>query len=184
MAFPHSNCRAEVVVNTIKQLITNNVGPGGSLNVDKFQKVILQYRNTPDKDTKLSPAMCIFGRPIKDLIPILPGKYRPHTVWEESLLLAREEALRRRHMTNHERWTQHTRFLPSLSVGDHVRIQNQMGNYPTKWDKIGVIIEVHQYHQYVIRVDGSGRVTIRNHKFCRNTPLYINLIDEDVFWMI
>ena len=148
------------------------MGPGGSLNVDKFQKAILQYHNTPDKDTKLSPAMCIFGRPIKDFIPILPGKYRPHSVWEESLL-AREEALRRCHMINHELWTQHTRLLPPLSVGDHVRIQNQMGNYPTKWDKTGVIIEVRQYHQYVIRVDGSGRITIRNSKFlCKYTPIH------------
>ena len=116
--------------------------------------------------------MCIFGRPIKGLIPILPGKYRPHPVWEESLL-AREEALRRRHMINHEQWTQHTRLIPPLSVGDHVRIQNQMGNYPTKWDKTGVIIEVRQYHQYVIRVDSSGRITIRNCKFLRKyTPIH------------
>ena len=55
--------------------MTNSMGPGGNLNLDKFQKAILQYRNTPDKDTKLSPAMCIFGRPIRVLIPILPGKY-------------------------------------------------------------------------------------------------------------
>lgn len=148
------------------------MGPGGNLNVDKFQKAILQYRNTPDKDTKLSPAMCIFGRPIKDLIPILPGNYQPHPVWEESLL-AREEALRKRHMANHERWKQHTRFLPPLSVGDHVRIQNQIGNYPKQWDKTGVVIEVRQYHQYVIRVDGSGRVTVRNRKFLRKyTPVH------------
>ena len=60
-------------VKTIKQLITDNVGPGGTLNVDGFQKAILLYCNTPDKDTKLSPAMCIYGRPIKDLISILPG---------------------------------------------------------------------------------------------------------------
>ena len=50
VAFPHSNCRAEVGVKTIKQLITNNVGPRGNLNVDKTQKMILQYWNSPDKD--------------------------------------------------------------------------------------------------------------------------------------
>ena len=92
MAFPHSNCRAEFGVKTIKWLITNIVWPNGTLNVDKFQKAILQYQNSPDKDTKLSPVMCIFGRPIKDLIPILAGKYQTHSVWQESLS-AREEAL-------------------------------------------------------------------------------------------
>ena len=94
VAFPYSNCRAEVGVKTVKRLITGNVGRDGSINVDSFQRAILQYRNTPDPTTKLSPAMCIFGRPTMDLIPILPGKYQPHQTWKESLLL-REEALRR-----------------------------------------------------------------------------------------
>jgi len=171
VAFPHSNCRAAVGVKTIKRLITGNVGHDGSLDVDKFQHAILHYHNTPDKDSKLSSAMCIFGRPIKDLIPILPGKYQPHPVWKESLL-AREEALRKRHMANHERWQEHTRHLPPLSMGDHVRLQNQVGNHPRRWDKTGVIIEVRQYHQYVIRVDGSGRNTIRNRRFLRKyTPV-------------
>ena len=70
-------------------------------------------------------------------------------------------------MANHERWRQHTRFLPPLSVGDHVRLQNQAGRHPNKWDKTGVVVEVRQYHQYVIRVDGSGRITIRNRRFLR-----------------
>ena len=75
-------------------------------------------------------------------------------------------------MANYERWTKHTRSLPPLFVGDHVRIQNQIGNHPTRWNKTGAVIEVCQYHQYVIRVDGSGRVTIRNHKFLRKyTPV-------------
>lgn len=166
VAFPHSNCRAEVGVKTVKRMISSNTGPCGELDVDLFQRAILQYRNAPDATTKLSPAQCLFGRPIKDFIPILPGKYRPHPTWMETLQ-SREEALRNRHMQAAERWAEHTRLLSPLRVGDKVRMQNQTGNRPTKWDRTGIIVEVRQFHQYVVKVDGSGRVTIRNRKFLR-----------------
>ena len=138
---------------------------------DSFQRAILQYRNCPDPTTTLSPAMCIFGWPIKDFIPIHPGRYQPHPTWQDTMK-AREEALRNRHMKTAQRWSEHTRRLPPLKVGDTVRIQNQTGPYPNKWDKTGMVIEVRQFDQYVVKVDGSGRVTLRNRKFLRRyTPV-------------
>ncbi|GFO16876.1 hypothetical protein PoB_004338100 [Plakobranchus ocellatus] len=162
--FPHSNSRAEIGVKTIKRLIIDNTGRDGCLDTDSFQHAILQYPNTPDRDTRLSPAMCIFEWPIRDFIPIHPGKYLPHKTWQETLSY-REEALRNCNMRDAERLSAHTRTLPSLAVSDCVRIQNQTGPHPTKWDKTGIVIEVRQFDQYVIRVDGSGRVTLRNRKF-------------------
>ena len=127
---------------------------------------MLQYRNTPDRTTQLSPSMCVFGRPIRDVLPIHPGKYQPHKIWQETLA-AREDALRIRHARISERLEEHTRHLPPLRVSDNVRIQNQTGPNPTKWDKTGIVIEVRQFDQYIVRVDGSGRVTLRNRKFVR-----------------
>ena len=167
VAFARSNGRAEVGVKTMKRLLLDNTGPGGDLNNDAFQRAMLQYRNTPDRDTGLSPAMSIYGRHIRDFIPVLPYKYRPHNIWSDTLN-SREEALRNRHMQAQERLSEHTRRLPPLKVGDHVRIQNQMGHYPLKWDKTGIIVEVRQYDQYLVKTDGSNRTTLRNRKFLRH----------------
>ena len=53
-----------------------------------------------------------------------------------------------------------------------ISIQNQVGQSPRKWDRTGTIIEVRQFDQYAVKVDGSGRVTLRNRKFLRRfTPV-------------
>jgi hypothetical protein len=58
-----------------------------------------------------------------------------------------------RHINQGERLSGHTKRLPPLAIGDCVRIQNQIGHYPLKWDKTGVIIEFPQFDQYVVKVD-------------------------------
>jgi hypothetical protein len=70
-----------------------------------------------------------------------------------------------------ERWSEHTKRLPPLKVGDLVCIQIQVGHHPTKWDKTGVVIEVRQFDQYVVRVDGSDRMTHCNRKFLQQYML-------------
>jgi hypothetical protein len=44
-------------------------------------------------------------------------------------------------------------------------------NNQGKWDRSRVIIEVKQFDQYYIKLDGSGRITMRNRKFlCKYMP--------------
>ena len=40
----------------MKRMIRAKLGPGGTLDRDKFSRVLLAYRNTPDGDTGRSPA--------------------------------------------------------------------------------------------------------------------------------
>ena len=166
VALAHSNGRAELGFKTCKRMLMENTRSNGEINLDRFQRGMLQYLNTPDRGTGLSPAQMIFGRPIKDFIPILPGSYRPQNTWIETSR-AREEAMRARNVRNAERLTEHMVRLQPLKVGDRVFIQNQTGNHPLRWDRTGLVIEVKQFDQYAVKVDGSGRVTLRNRKFLR-----------------
>ena len=179
VANPHGNCRAELAVKTVKRMLMDNTSPNGSLDVDKFQRAMLIYRNSVDPETKASPALIVFGRPIRDPIPIPMGRYCPHTTWRETLV-HREHALAKRHSREHEKWQEHTRVLPALRVGDHVYIQNMVGNHPKRWERTGTVVEVRQYHQYVIKVDGSGRLTLRNRQHLRKFTPFNSFTREDV----
>ena len=60
-------------------MLMDNTGPTGSLDADQFQRAMLVYRNTIDPEARASPALILFGRPIRDPIPIPLGRYCPHT---------------------------------------------------------------------------------------------------------
>ena len=143
----------------------DNTGTSGSLNNDEFLKAILQYRNTPDTATGISPAMYIFHRPIRDFLPDINIR-KPQENWND--VITSHQDARENHLTEHQtRLHEHTRRLPPLQVGDKVFIQNQIGSHPTKWENTGEITEVRQFDQYVVKMDSSGRPTLRNRKFLR-----------------
>ena len=121
VAFPHSNCRAELAVKTVKRTIIDKCSPSGSLDVDSYLQAMLSYKNTVDPVTGFSPALAVFGRQIRDGIPVLPGKFNPHNTWKEKLEY-REKALAQRHNAHHEAWSEHTTKL--------VPLKNQKGNKP------------------------------------------------------
>ena len=65
---PHSNLQAELGVKDVKWLLRKNVDSDGSINNSQMTAALLTFRNTPDHDTRMSPAEYVFGRPVNDRI--------------------------------------------------------------------------------------------------------------------
>ena len=171
VAFPQSNGREEVAVKTAKRLLMSSTWPTGSLDHDRFLCAMLQLRNTPDPDCNLSPAQIIFGRPSRDTLSSVNRlekfsnpNIRP--LWRHAWA-AREEALRTRITRTTESLRAHSRPLRPLAIGARVFLQNQKGASSTKWDRSGTVGDVPGYDQYRVKVDGSGRLTLRNRRFLR-----------------
>ena len=163
---PHANQRSELGVKLAKRLIRENTDGSGNLDNDKFARALMNYRNTPCRDMKLSPAQIVFGRQIRDHLSVGTAKLQPRKEW----LLTQEQrelALSRRYERMEERLRIGTKVLSKLEVGNLVSIQNQTGPRAKKWDKTGTIVETLPYDQFRIRVDGSGNVTLRNRQYIR-----------------
>ena len=172
--FPQSNGRAELAVKATKRLLEDNIGPNGDLNTDKVVCALLQHRNTPDRDCSLSPAEIIFGRPLRDGMPlvrkstmIFDNKY-VRSQWHESWA-AKETAMRSRLVRNCENLEAHSKELQPLREGDSVFIQNQdpSSRRSKKWDRQGIVVTTGEHDQYLVRVAGTGRLTLRNQRFLR-----------------
>ena len=149
----------------------DNIGPTGSLDNDGLLRAKLQLRNTPDPDCNVSPAEVIFGRPIRDAFSFVNRctkienpSIRP--MWREAWS-AKENAMRARFARTSEALNAHSRALPPLVIGARVYVQNQRGPHTNKWDRSGVVVDVGDNEQYLVKIDGSGQLTLRNRRFLR-----------------
>ena len=147
-------------------MLRDNVGPNGELNTNRFLRAMLQYRNTPQPDTRLSPAQVVFGRCLRDFIPVLVDKYEPKQEWG-LVREYREKALARRLERDGARLEKYTKQLKPIPIGGAVAVQNQSGQFPKKWGKSGVVVDNLDYDKVVVRLDGSRRLTTRNRRFVK-----------------
>ena len=171
-----SNGRAEKAIKATKRLLMENVSLKGELNNDRMVQALLSQRNTPDPVCKLSPAQILLGQSLKKSLPYIRKSVMIYNnpqiskMWRD-VWSKKEESLSIRCVKSLGKISENTKFLPPLNCGDQVVILNQTGNFPSKWGKSGVVVEVKDCHQCVVKVDGSGRLTVRNRKLLRRfTP--------------
>ena len=170
---PRANKRSEVGVKSAKRLVRGNIAQDGTLNIDNFARAIMAHRNTPCPISGLSPAQIIFGRVLRDFLPLQPGKFQPRTEWRQAAE-DREAMYAKRHILKGEQLTRGSKSLPPLKPGDCVAIQNQTGNQPRQWSQTGVVIEVNPHSSYTVSIDGSRTITRRNRQFLRKIIPFVH----------
>jgi hypothetical protein len=161
--YPQSNGRAEVAVKTAKRILMGNIDAAtGGIDTEKVTQALLTYRNTPLQEIGLSPAVILFGRPIRDHLPNSTRRLRKE--WDK-IAESREAALSKKHLRSHPE--EPRRQLKELQLGEAVQVQNQHGNRPTKWSNTGTVVETLPHRQYHVMMDGSRRISLRNRRFLR-----------------
>ena len=91
-----------------------------------------------------------------------------HSEWHE-LWAKKEDAIRSRLVKSCETLEKGSKDFIPLQAGDHVFVQNQGSNLKNqkKWDREGTILKKGENDQYLVKVRGTGRLTLRNRRFLR-----------------
>ena len=82
------------------------------------------HRNNPCPITGLSPAQIVFGRAVRDPLPLQPSKLHLRQDWRQAAD-ARAEAYSSRKFTMQDKLSRGAKLLHSLKVRDHVLIQDE-----------------------------------------------------------
>ena len=123
----------------------------------------------------MSPAQTIYACELRDC---LPGSSDRYIMREEWILNQKKQevACRKRFSLGLERWSRGCRELEPLIPGQIVQVQNQHGPKARKWELSGTVTEVLGPTTYLVKMDGSGRVTRRARQYLRR----ISPVSEEI----
>ena len=69
--------------------------------MDKVTRALKQHRNTPVSEYGISAVQLVFGVPIRDFLPIKPGKFSPSEVWVDTRVGSQRERSREEQRDGH-----------------------------------------------------------------------------------
>ena len=161
VANPHSNFRSELSVKHLKRILRDIVGASGNLDSDAVTQALLCHANTKCKVLKKSPAELAYGRCLKDFFPRNVSSLLP--IPENLMSGEMKDKLQGKiREDGAKRWSEHTRVLPELKIGDFVQVQNLRGRNPLKSDYNGIVVGRSNLNSYAVKINGTDKVTVRN----------------------
>lgn len=151
-----SNGVAEEAVKEAKKLIRANISPAGVIDKQSMVAGLMMFRNTPRKPTDMSPAQLVFGRDIRDSLPMTRASLKPAHRFAVEL---RSQNVRKLQMK------ERGKELELLQPGQKVFVQ-----HPTtrRWTRTATVIKFGANdREYFVKDDDNGATYRRNRKFLR-----------------
>ena len=165
--YPQSNGKAEAAVKSMKKLIAP-AWRGRSIDQNKLQRSLMQYRNTPCPRDGRSPAQKLYGHPVQDTLPAHRRSFAPE--WQKTPAegeMRYKEVLEKAETA----YNQHAQSLPDIKKGTNVAVKNPVTKM---WDIYGIVTDVSPRRRYFIRTQ-SGSILVRNRRFLRRrTPISVH----------
>ena len=142
--YPQSNGHAEAAVKAMKTLILKTTS-NGDLNVDSFQRVLLEWRNTPRANGE-SPAQALFHRPLTSFVLAHHSTFAPEHQQHSDLLDSRTAA---RSDGSTARYDGSAQPLPVLCIGLRVDLPDPRSKL---WSTSGTIVALGRNRDYLVKV--------------------------------
>ena len=156
VAYSQSNGQAELTIKSAKRIISGNTAQGGSLDNDLTARAILQYRNMPIQNIVLSPAQLLLHHRLCDFVPSQPTLYKPHVNWIATAQNRKMEFISLECLSY--RVIQQNSTHPMPPSKETNSCNSMTNNLPMGHKRSS--IETLPNHQYRVRVNGSGRITL------------------------
>ena len=150
--YPQSNGLTESAVKSMKRLIQKTTRDG-DLDVDSFQRALLEWRNTPNASGQ-SPAQALYGRPLTSFLFAHHSSFAP--TWQQQA----EDVDRRtaqQFAATANSYNKSARDLRNLSIGTTVDIQHPRTKL---WSASGKIVAIGPNRILANRPDLVGTVPI------------------------
>lgn len=166
--YPQSNGFIERHVQTIKKMLLKCLYDNKDLYL-----TLLEYRSSPITSKIPSPAEILFGRKIKNQLPIKESLLQPHSKFKINEFAKRNKIKERNY------YNRQAKDLTVLKEGDKVVIQN----YINKLWEPGTVVRTDTVRprSYIVKFDKTGHTLIRNRKFLRKITTNNFINNDDTF---
>ena len=166
---PQSNGIAEEAVKEAKKLINANMN-NSSFDQEGLSAGLAVHRNTKKKETNLSPAEWVFGKPMRDTIPISDEELRRS--WKKTI---REKEYLSKVKKRAEFMIRQKKANNKIEPGRSVVVQNPVTK---KWTIYGEVVStgINQY-EFMIKTE-AGQMLRRNQKFIRPIEIRPRKLDS------